>query len=397
MGIVPPRAVDRVAQAIGELARPGPGQTGTDRTFILVEYVEQARAAAARLLGVPTGNIALIENTTHGLGLLAAGLAAAGTLGASDLVALPDLEFISSALVWRRAQARVGFSFRVVPTRGGHVPPQALAGAVEAGARVVVAAAVQEVSGDRLDPAAAADLAAALHARGGFLILDGIQEAGVRGRDLTGSGVDAYVVGGHKWLGSPFGLGFMYVSDRLLAACEPVFDGYFGLAEPAGGWEAYLEDRGRHPLDPHPVTAAARKFESGGMPNFAGAVGLAAAIEEVERRTLASIECHVLELNRRLRDNLAATGGPGAGLAGGILGSPDPRTHAGIVTLSLPGGLPRERELLAWLRRHGVACSLRSIAGVGGIRLSFYTDTTAADIDRCCELIEGFVRAHPSS
>ena len=392
MGIVPPRALGRIAAAMGDLAHPRPGQTGTERTFVLVDYVEQARAAAARLLGVPARNVALIENTTHGLGLLAAGLAAAGTLGPSDTVALPDLEFISSALVWRRAQQRIGFGLRAVPTRHGCVDVEALVRAVDAGARVVVAAAVQEVSGDRLDDAAASALAGAVHARGGFLILDGIQEAGVRARDLVGSGVDAYVVGGHKWLGSPFGLGFMYVSDRLLAACEPVFDGYFGLLEPAGGWEAYLQDRHRHPLDKHPVTAEARKFESGGMPNFVGAVGLAAAIEEVEDHTLAAIERHVLDLNRRLRENLAAIGGPGLPLAEGILGGSTPRNHAGIVTLSLPGGLTQERALLAWLRRHGVACSLRSIAGVGGIRLSFYTPTTAADIDRCCELIEGFVR-----
>ncbi|QBS36626.1 aminotransferase class V-fold PLP-dependent enzyme [Thermaerobacter sp. FW80] len=387
MGLVSPRVAQRVRDAIDTLAGPPLGQTGTQRTLEMMDVVERARRSIAQWLGVEPRHIALIDNTTHGLGVLAASLTASGYLGRGDAVALPDIEFISSALVWRRAQVRYGFQIRVIPSRQGCVVLDDLLEACDQAVRVVVVSAVQEVTGDRLGSRAFTELAKHLHARGGFLIVDGIQEAGVRRRDLRLEGVDAYIAGGHKWLGSPFGLGFMYVSDRLIESCDSVFHGYLSLWEPPRGWDEYLSDRSRHPLDWLPVRQEARKFEAGGMPNYVGAVGLAAAMEEIESLGIDNIEQHVLGLNRHFRDNLRVMG-----LTEFVLGRPDPDAQAGIVTLSLPGGVERERQLLHWLRSRRVAVTLRSIAGVGGVRFSFYTPTTVAEIDRCSTYIEAFLR-----
>lgn len=379
MGTPTERTLERLAQASVEVGLVQPGETGSDRTFRIVGYCEQAREEAARFLGVSPSNVALICNTTHGLGLLASGL----RLSSKENVLLPDIEFISSALVWQRARARMGFDIRLVPSVNAHVERAQFEAMMDDQTRVIVASAVQEVSGDRLDLEALAELTSANDV---FLIVDGIQEAGVLRRTLAESRVDAYVVGGHKWLGSPFGLGFMYVSDRLIDHATPAFDGYFNLREPAGGWEAYLQDRNRCPLDVHEVLREARQYEPGGMPNFLGALGLICAFEEIEKAGMDVIEQHVLSLNHRFRESLGALG-----LDSYILGSGDPRTHSGIVTVSLPGGIEQERLALRRLHDEEIILSLRSISGVGGLRFSFYTPTTAENVDACSAAIGRFL------
>lgn len=355
-------------------------KTGTDRTFHILSHYERARQEVASFLGVSPSNIALINNTTHGLGLVASGL----DLSPEDNVLIPEIDFVSSNLVWKRAQEKNRFNIYAVKAANGHLTMEDFAKRADENTKVVVTSSVQEVSGDRLNIEKVASLTQSLDA---FLIIDGIQEAGVLTRSLAGSGVDAYVVGGHKWLGSPFGLGFMYVSNRLMEACQPVFDGYFNLVEPRGSWEAYLQDRKRNALDSHAIKQEARKFEPGGMPNFVGALGLLGALRKVKENGLPSIEKHVLSLNRQLRNNLQQLG-----LGSYILGSSDSDTFSGIVTFGLPGGLQEERELLNKFLNESVIVSLRSIAGIGGIRVSFYEPTLLEDIDYFSEKLEHYMK-----
>lgn len=338
-------------------------------TLDLVEEVEEARRAVSRLLSVPAESVALVENTTQGLGLLATSI----PLESGDNVVVPDIDFLSAALVWRRRAERAGIEVRPVRTRAGCVAIEDFARVMNNRTRVVVTSAVQEVSGDRVDLGPLMELCE-LH--DAYLIVDGIQEAGVLQRDLSHTPVHAYCSGGHKWLGSPFGLGFMYLNPDLLEVCRPGFYGYFNLLEPEQGWGPYLESRGRSPFDELPPSREARIFESGGMPNWLGAVGLRWAIEGILKRGLAPIEAHVLRLGERLRNGLSQLG-----LGRYLLGRDAPEHRSAINTFSLPGGLPQERSLLRALEEERVFISLRSVSGVGGMRVSPHVGNTPEDID----------------
>lgn len=343
--------------------------SGTELTLDLVEEVEEARRAVSRLLSVPTESVALVENTTQGLGLLATSI----PLKRGDNVVIPDIDFMSAALVWRLRAEHAGIEIRPVQTSAGSAATEDFARVIDDRTRAVVTSAVQEVSGDRTNIRALMKLCE-LH--GAYLIVDGIQEAGVLERDLSRNPVHAYCSGGHKWLGSPFGLGFMYVRPDLLEVCAPSFYGYFNLREPEAGWSSYLESRGRSPFDNLPASNDVKVFESGGMPNWLGAVGLRCAIEIVLGRGLASIETHVLHMSEHLRDGLKQLG-----LGTHLLGR-DAREHrSAIVTFGLPGGLSQERVLLRALEEAQVFVSLRSVAGIGGLRISPHVGNTLEDLD----------------
>ncbi|WP_408011092.1 aminotransferase class V-fold PLP-dependent enzyme [Pseudalkalibacillus sp. A8] len=371
MGITSNETIKTIERMMRKLVLSSGNITGTDRTFELLGVYEETRETIARFLDTTSQQIALINNTTHGLGLIATSL----SLKKTDHILVPDIEFISLALVWRRLQKKIGFKIREIPTRKGTIDIKDILDRADEHTRVIVLSAVQEVSGHRID----LDQFSQFTKKNDiFLIVDGIQECGVH--KVNVSAADAYIVGGHKWLGSPFGLGFMYLSRRLINQVDPAYDGYFNLEEPIGGWERYLQSRNRHILDNHVVKNEARKFEPGGMPNFTGALGLNCAIKNLD---MEQVEEKVKVLNRVFRDNLRSMN-----LENFILGNKSIKHRSGILTLSLSGGFEEEKKLLATLRKHDIQTSLRSIAGVGGIRFSFYFPTTIDDINRTSEIIE---------
>ena len=144
-----------------------------------------------------------------------------------------------------------------------------------------------------------------------------------------------------------------------------------------------MQSRGRSSFVPLVPRNEARKFESGGTPHWLGAVGLKAAISSILEQGIETIEQRCRELLDRLRKNLYEIG-----LGEHILGSNREKTVSSILTFSLPGGLEMERQLLQKLEKENVFVSLRSINGIGGIRVSPYHTNTMEDIDRLTEMTE---------
>lgn len=353
--------------------------SGTARTLDLFEEVEKTRKSIALFLHVDARNIALMNNTTHGLGVLASLI----DLEATDNILIPDIEFISSALVWRQAQHRIGFEIRSVKTKQGKATIEDFKNYMDGNTKVIMTSSVQEVSGYRLDVKALMELA---QSNNTFLLIDGIQEAGALQVNLSETPVHVYCSGGHKWLGNPFGLGFMYVHPMICTELIPHYEGYLSLVDPGIGWESYLQSRQRSPFDSLLLTKDAKKFETGGTPNWLGAVGLRSAIECIEGYGIAKVEERVLDLNHTLRSNLKRLN-----LGDFTLGGEDSKSHSGIITYSLPGGIDKERKLLHQLEKEGVYVSVRSISEIGGIRVSPNFINTLEDIQRLSEITESFL------
>jgi cysteine desulfurase/selenocysteine lyase len=353
--------------------------SGTARTLDLFEEVEKTRKSIAQFLHVDARNIALMNNTTHGLGVLASLI----HLEATDNILIPDIEFVSSALVWRQAQHRIGFEIRSVKTQQGIVTIEDFKNIMDGNTKVIMTSSVQEVSGYRLDVKALMELA---QSNNTLLLIDGIQEAGALHVNLSETPVHGYCSGGHKWLGNPFGLGFMYVHPSICTEFIPHYEGYLSLDEPENGWESYLQSRQRSPFDSLQLTKDAKKLETGGTPNWLGAIGLRSGIEVIEGYGITEVERKVLELNHTLRSNLKRLN-----LGDFILGGEDFKNHSGIITFSLPGGIEKERKLLNQLEKEGVYVSLRSISEIGGIRVSPNCLNTLEDIQRLSEITESFL------
>src|SRR4051794_25760635 len=88
--------------------------TGTPRRTRHFEVEEQAREAAASLLGVSANDIAFLPTASDALNILAASLPCAP----GDRIVTTDLEFPSNVLPWLALRNR-GVEVAVVASRGG--------------------------------------------------------------------------------------------------------------------------------------------------------------------------------------------------------------------------------------------------------------------------------------
>lgn len=343
-----------------------------------------ARAAVADLLHCSSREIALVQCTSHALGILANCL----PLKKGDNVLICDLEYQASTVCWQPRQEQVGFELRQVKTSGGRVTAQDFRKYIDGNTRAILLAAVQEINGFRADVKAIGELA---REYGCYYIVDGIQEVGAFDIDVKALGMDFYCAGGKKWLGNPFGMGFLYIRQELLATLQPPWYAYFDIQVPQayGDYLSYLEDPRRHPFDRYDLARDASVFEIGGYGNYIGAMGLTRAIQVLKKKGLDRVEAH----NRALAAKLAA----GLQALGLHLSSPlEPAHMSPIVSFSFRGlaenDVSRERALVAYLQERNIFVSLRCSTGVGGIRVSVHHYTPEGFIDRFLEAVEAFIR-----
>ncbi|MFZ0634904.1 MAG: aminotransferase class V-fold PLP-dependent enzyme [Candidatus Acidiferrales bacterium] len=368
----------RLRAALADVAAYRSG--GTDETLRQFDAVESARQRIARFIHADPASILLVGNTTQALGMIATAL----PLARGDNILIADIEFMGATIVWRGVSRRLGVELVPVKTSGGTLAAENFAACVNSHTRAIIVSSVQEVSGFRADLNAIADVAAK---SGAFVIADGIQEVGARPVDLRKLGVDAYCAGGHKWLRSPFGLGFASLSPRLLDALDPSFQGYLALAEPEVGWDRYMELPDRTPFDPLPARRDAALMETGGYPNWLGAVALDAAIEYFQKRGPARVWARIQTLRQRFVRGLSELGVQ-------FLGGPGLREEAtaGIVTFCLPGGAAQEKRLLDELTRARIFVALRYVSGVGGIRVAMHESNNDSDIDALLDVTRRFIK-----
>jgi selenocysteine lyase/cysteine desulfurase len=295
------------------------------------------RSAVAGLLGTPADDVALVPNTTHGLGLVAAGL----DWRPGDHVLVPAADHPTTILPWR-VQARRGVTVvPVSPAPGGSVA-DALVAALSstAAVRVVALSWVQAHDGERTDLAA---LAAAVHERGALLCVDAIQGTGVVPADLAAWGVDAAAAGAQKWLLGPHGLGVVTVTPALRDRLALATASKTSLAAGVDGGEIV------------PV-GSAQRFEAG-APNHPGVVGWAAAIGLLEDAGVDAVWRWVDRLAERLAAGCAALGLE-------VVSPRSPSARSALVTVAVPGMTP------AVVVDRLAAADVIASARAAGVRLS---------------------------
>ncbi|MBI1809794.1 MAG: aminotransferase class V-fold PLP-dependent enzyme [Gemmatimonadetes bacterium] len=196
---------------------------------------DRARANAAKLVHAPQRTIALMSNTSHGVNLAARAL----PYGPGDVVLSVHGEFPANVYPWMIAARRRGAEHRLLPLVNDWPDEAALMRAIETDPRIKVVALswVSFWSGYRFDLAA---IGAACRARGIYFVVDAIQGLGPLTLDLATTHVDILACGAQKWLLSPWGCGFAYVRDELIAQLEPEEVGWTAQAS-SGDFGAFLD------------------------------------------------------------------------------------------------------------------------------------------------------------
>ena len=329
---------------------------------------------SARLINARPDDIALVENTTQGLEIIAASV----PLGQGDRVLVGETEFLGVAVPWIPRQEQFGFRLDIVPSRGGRLLAEDYEKACDSHTRMILLSSVQWNTGFRADLAAFSDLA---RRRNLILVVDAIQQLGAVPIDVQATPVDFLVCGGHKWLNAPVGRGFLYVHPRQVETLTPPAWGYLNIRTPPEGWAEYFATPSIPAVRPYEFSPRARRFEVGGTGNYPGNIVLTAAIELLLQASPTAIAQHVQGLRRRLIDMMQS--------AGAELVSPDGENDwSGIVTFTLGKGRDRDSACLQELRRQGILISQRYTAGLGGLRVSVHLFNNEEDLDRLVEAVK---------
>lgn len=133
--------------------------------------------------------------------------------------------------------------------------------------------------------------------------VDVIQGLGPLTMDLRKHPLDFIICGGHKWLLSPEGTGFIYVNPQRMKELKPALAGWLSQEDPV----SFLF-RGGGLVDYHkPIRKDAQRFEMGTMNNF-GYAGMEASLDMFLEVGPAEISRRILERAAQCREGLHALG-----------------------------------------------------------------------------------------
>ncbi|MFP5330281.1 MAG: aminotransferase class V-fold PLP-dependent enzyme [Alphaproteobacteria bacterium] len=323
-----------------------------ERSAVMTQSYEDARAAAAGLIGGKAGEAIFTRGATEAINLVARTLPREGR----NRVLLSSLEHHSNIVPWQLA----GYEVDAVPlTSEGKIDLDAAERMLTQDHRVVAFAHVSNVLGSVLDAKRAAEIA---HSKGALLLLDGCQAVPRLPLDVTEIGCDFYAWSGHKLYG-PTGIGCLWGRSELLAAMPPWQGGGSMIDRVTFAETTYLDP----PM----------RFEAG-TPHIVGAVGLKAAIDWVQGLTLDAIHAHECALVAEAREALKHVGG--VTLYG-------PEDSAGIVSFNVDGVHAHDTATIlddagvAVRAGHHCAQPLMEVLGVPATaRASFAAHSDSSDI-----------------
>ena len=174
---------------------------------------EHLRSLLAQLVGASPDHIALGNSTSHGLHLIANGIA----WNDGDEVLIIAGDYPATVLPWRRL-GTCGVRITEMRPVTGLLTADELTAAITPRTRLVAVTWVDSFTGRALDLDA---LGAVCRRAGVLLVVNASQALGARPIDVSRTPVDAVVSCGYKWLCGPYGTGFTWLHPYLLAQLEP--------------------------------------------------------------------------------------------------------------------------------------------------------------------------------
>ncbi|MEO8966550.1 MAG: SufS family cysteine desulfurase [Solirubrobacteraceae bacterium] len=328
------------------------------------DLYEGARVRIAAWLGSTIEETIFTPNATAAINLVAYTWGRRN-VGAGDLVLLTETEHHSNIVPWQLLCSEVGAELAYVPMLDdGTLDLDAYARLLKRGPKLVGVVHVSNVLGT-INPVA--EMAAAAHAAGAVILVDGSQAVPQLPVDLAAIDADFYAWTGHKLYG-PTGIGVLHGRRELLEAMPP-FIGGGHMIKTVGATESTWTDL------PH-------KFEAG-TSQIAEAIGLGAAVDWVQAIGIEEIRAHELALSQELLTRL----GEVPGLT--VHGPADAASRGALASFVIDGVHPHDvGEILgreAVCVRTGHHCTqplMRRLGAQATTRASLAVFNSSADIDR---------------
>lgn len=328
----------------------------------VTDAVEETRVKVQMLVHAERKEeIIFTRNTTEGLNLVANSL----PLKQGDEILTSGQEHNSNLIPWLKLVRLKGISYKVIPAKTDN--------AFDFGEyQKLLTPAVKLVSivhTSNLDGTTypIKEIAQAAHTIGAKVMVDGAQSVPHQNIDVQDLGVDFLAFSGHKMLG-PTGTGVLYGRHQWLEG----FDGYI-VGGDTVSWSTYAAYE-HLPLP--------EKFEAG-LQDYAGIIGLGAAVDYLTNIGWGEIRKHELKLNTLITDGVKGIDRLK------IIGSQDPALRNGIISFYVDGADPHQIALMldeagAIMVRSGQHCVHSWFDAhqlKGSVRASVYFYNTEAEAE----------------
>jgi len=272
--------------------------------------VDQARGGVAKFLGAARKEeIVFTRNTTEGINLVAHSLA----LGRGDVVLISDKEHNSNLIPWQMLAKKKGIQLKIIPSSAENTFDLATyQGLLDKQVKLVALGYTSNLDGVSIPAAEVVRLA---HQAGALVLFDAAQTAPHHRVNVKALDVDFLAFSGHKLLG-PSGTGVLYGKYQLLEQMEPFM---------VGGDTVAFSTYDSCEFLPPP-----EKFEAG-LQDYAGILGLGAAVKYLQDVGFDAIEKQELALNQYVSAETREI----AGLK--LIGPVDPKLRGGVFTFYIEG------------------------------------------------------------
>lgn len=321
-----------------------------------LDSIAAVRASLGRLVGATSDEIALTHHTTEGLDLVLWGM----DWVAGDRIALTSLEHDAGVAAVHTIARRLDLEVEVVECGDGDAETVLgdLARVLEQRPRLLLVSHVAYGTGAVLP---IAEIAAAAHAVGTAVLVDGAQAVGAIDVDVAALGADFYAFNGYKWLCGPEGFGALVVRESWIDRLLPSFGGAFGVT---GGTLSAGDVPRMQPA------AGAARYESGswfrpGLTGMRIAADLSHDLTADGRGT-----AQVAQMARLLAVRLVTE-------LGAVVATPVGRVTSGLVAFEVPG--LDARSAVRALEADGVI--VRAVPGTNRLRASCAAFIEERDLD----------------
>jgi len=342
------------------------------------ELYEKARKTVVDFIhGGRPEQLIFTKNTTEAMNLVAWSWGMSH-IQENDEIVVTELEHHSNLLPWQRLAKNKGAKLILCSMEGnGDLAESQLVSMIGASTKIVALANVSNVLGTIVD---IKHLIKKIRQTGNQPVVgvDGAQSVPHMPVGAEEMGADFLAFSGHKMLG-PQGIGGLWVNRKRLSEMEPYLVG-------GGMIDQVFEDRSTFADLPD-------RFDAG-TPNVAGAVGLAAACDYLDKLGMEAVRDHEKKLTEYALDKFGEL--ENEELIE-IYGLREVDKRAGIVTFNVNGVhahdvaqiLDRERGIGVRSGHHCNQLLVRKLGVPATVRASFYVYNTTEEIDR---LVEGIRR-----
>ena len=319
----------------------------------LLSLITETLESIASVIHARAEQVEFTPNTSYGLNVLAGGI----SWKPGDRIIIPSCEFPANVYPFLQLQAR-GVEIDFVSHQDGTFSVEDIKKRITDRTRLVTLSWVQFLSGFRCD---IEEIGALCKKHDILFSVDGIQGLGALSIDVQKAGIDFLSTGGHKWLLSTQGIGFIYVSERLFERLNPVRGWLNGPVD----WDNLMD----YKMDLHPDM---RRFRLGTL-NGLGITALHASLGLYKSLGQAWCEENLISVTMYLRDRLRALGFT-------LYGVFNEKYASGISTFIHP----ESGVIYEHLRQNNMHIALRNKM----LRFSPGYYSSSEDVDRVLDVIE---------